>query len=434
MQQARAGKPAVVSRAGAPQRPLGLRAFDWVGRALLAAGLPFARLDEQALLARAARVTGLDDFGDARFHEPLRCLLASLESEAGLTPFGRIVARRDLGRLLENRLRMHDTFKRQPEMGDAPIQRPLFVIGLPRTGTSILHELLAQDPANRVPMTWEVMNPWPPPERASYESDARIAQVEDHFRGIDRVLPGFQAMHPMGARLPQECVALTAHDFASLIFHTSYRIPSYQSWLDRADLRPVYASHRRWLQYLQWRCPAERWVLKSPGHLWALDALLAIYPDARIVQTHRDPLQVVASLVSLITRLRGLASDAADPFEIGADWTTRLAAGLRLASQARERSSGGSAQFLDVRFGDLVGRELEQVRRIYDHFGMELRSEAEARMRRFLAENPRDKHGRHRYSLDFAGLDADRLRPSFADYQRRFEVPSEPSEAREARA
>ena len=145
----------------------------------------------------------------------------------------------------------------------------------------------------------------------------------------------------MGARLPQECVAITAHEFASLIFHTSYRIPGYQRWLEGEDLRPVYASHRRWLQYLQWRCPAERWVLKSPGHLWALDALLAVYPDARIVQTHRDPLQVVASLVSLVTKLRGLASDAADPLEIGGDWADRLATGLQLASQARERRGGG---------------------------------------------------------------------------------------------
>jgi hypothetical protein len=281
-------------------------------------------------------------------------------------------------------------------------------------------------------MTWEVLDPWPPPERASFENDPRIARADQHFRQIDRVLPGFQAMHPMGARLPQECVAITAHEFASLIFHTSYRVPSYQRWLDGADLRPVYASHRRWLQYLQWRCPAERWVLKSPGHLWALDALLAVYPDARIVQTHRDPLQVVASLVSLITKLRGLASDAADPLEIGADWAARLADGLRLASQARERLGGGAAQFLDVRFADLVGREIEQVRRIYAHFEMPLHPEAEARMRRFLAENPRDKHGTHRYSLGFAGLDAERLRPRFADYQRRFEILSEPIEGASA--
>jgi hypothetical protein len=278
-------------------------------------------------------------------------------------------------------------------------------------------------------MTWEVMHPWPPPERASFESDPRIAQVEAHFQGIERVLPGFQAMHPMGARLPQECVAITAHEFASLIFHTTWRVPGYQRWLETADLRPVYAAHRRWLQYLQWRAPARRWVLKSPGHLWALDALLAVYPDACIVQTHRDPLQVVASLVSLVTKLRGLASDAADPVEIGADWSARLVAGLRLASEARERAAGGAARFLDVRFDEFVGRELEQVCRIYAHFELELTDEAEARMRRFLAENPRDKHGRHRYALGFGGLEAGPLRAAFADYQRRYDVPSEPVEA-----
>jgi hypothetical protein len=434
MQQARRHAPAVVARGDAPQRPFALRAFDWVGRALRGAGLPFASLAESGLLARAMRRTGLRDFGDASFREPLRRLLASLEIEAGLTPFGRVLARRDLQRLLENRLRVTDTLVRHPEIAAAPIRQPLFVIGLPRTGTSILHELLAQDPANRVPMTWEVMHPWPPPERASFESDARIAQVDRHFSGIDRVLPGFKAMHPMGALLPQECVAITAHDFASLIFHTTYRLPGYQAWLDQQDLRPVYASHRRWLQYFQWRVPAQRWVLKSPGHLWSLDALLAIYPDARIVQTHRDPLQVVASLVSLITTLRGLGSDAVDPREIGLDWTERLAAGLRLASEARERSSGGAARFFDVHFRDLVGREIEQVQRIYERFELTLSPEAEARMRRFLAENPRDKHGTHRYSLAFAGLDSERLRPAFADYQKRFGVASEPMEPPEESA
>ena len=213
-----------------------------------------------------------------------------------------------------------------------------------------------------------------------------------------------------------------------------YRVPSYQAWLEQADLRPVYAAHRRWLQYFQWRCPAERWVLKSPGHLWGLDALLAVYPDARIVQTHRDPLEVIASLASLVTKLRGLGSDAVDPREIGADWAERLAAGLRLMSAARERANGGPARFFDVHFRDLVGREIEQVRRIYAHFELPLTPEAEARMRRFLAENPRDKHGTHRYSLAFAGLEAERLRPAFADYQQRFGVASEPLERREESA
>src|SRR5262249_29908002 len=159
-------------------------------------------------------------------------LLAAFEQEAALTLLGRLIAQRDIVRLLENRLRMTDTHRRHPEVAVGEIRRPLFIIGLPRTGTTILHELLAQDPANRVPMTCEVMHRWPPPERATYASDRRIAQVEKHFQGVDKILPGFKAMHPMGAQLPQECVALTAHDFASMVFSTTHDIPSYQAWLD----------------------------------------------------------------------------------------------------------------------------------------------------------------------------------------------------------
>jgi hypothetical protein len=225
-------------------------------------------------------------------------------------------------------------------------------------------------------------------------------------------------MHPMGAELPQECVALTAHDFATMIYHTAYRVPSYQAWLESADLRWVYASHRRQLQYLQWRCPAERWVLKSPGHLWALDALLAVYPDARIVQTHRDPLRVVASLTSLVTLLRSMATDRIDPHEIGADWTARLAAGLARSMKVREGGLPPGAEVFDVHFAEFIRDEVGMVRRIYDRFGMELRAETESRMRRFLAENPREKHGAHRYTLAAAGLDA--------AAEERFGIVSEP--------
>lgn len=407
------------------RRPLGLRLLNGAGRAARATGLPVLRLDPQALMARAERRTGLHDFGDDAFREPLRRLVHSLEHEAELTLLGRLIARTDLVRFLENRLRMTAEHRRHPEIAARPIERPLFILGLPRTGTSILHELLAQDPANRVPMTWEVMHPWPPPERATYESDPRIAQVEKHFAGVDRLIPNFKSMHPMGATLPQECVALTAHDFASMVFHPTYRVPAYQTWLDGADLRGVYTSHRRQLQYLQWRCPGERWVLKSPGHLWALDALLDVYPDARIVQTHRDPLKVVASLTSLVTLLRSMASDRVDALEIGADWTALLAAGLERSIAVRARRLPEGPQVIDVHFADLVRDEIGTVRRIYDHFGLTLGAEAEARMRRFLAANPRDKHGTHRYTLARAGLDATVERQRYAAYQRRFDVASE---------
>lgn len=403
-----------------PRLPVALRALNAAGGALRGAGLPLARLDEASLLAAARRRTGLDDFGDERFRDPLRRLRASFEEEARLTLFGRIVARRDLVRTLENRLRTTAVHRRHPEIADGAVRAPLFIIGLPRTGTSILHELLAQDPGVRVPMSWEVMHPWPPPEAATFESDPRIAMVDAHLAGIDRILPDFKRIHPMGARLPQECVAITAHDFATMIHHTTHRVPGYQAWLEAEDLRWVYASHRRQLQYLQWKAPARQWVLKSPGHLWALDALLAVYPDARIVQTHRDPLQVVASLTSLVTVLRSLASDAVDPREIGHDWTVRLADGLTRAMRVRAERPLPAAQVFDVHFPALMADPIAMVRRIYAHFDMPLSPEAEARMQRFLAANPADKHGAHRYTLEAAGLDPATEQQRFAAYRHRF--------------
>lgn len=408
-----------------PPKPLALRVFNRAGAALRAAGIPLIRLDENDLMARATRSTGLSDFGDETFRPALRLLLASLESEAHLSTLGRVIARTDIVRLVENRLHIVDTLKRHPSITDAPISKPLFVIGLPRTGTTILHELLAQDPSNRVPMSWEVQNVWPPPERATYDTDPRIAAVDKHFAGVDRIIPGFKQMHPMGALLPQECVALMAHDFATMINHTTHNVLTYQTWLENSDARWIYASHKRQLQYLQWRCPAERWVLKSPQHLWMLDALLAIYPDARIVQTHRDPLKVIASLTSLVTYLRSMASDDIDPIAIGADWTARLARGLENTMRVRDALRLPPERIFDMHFADFIKDEIGMVRRIYEHFGIDFSAEAEARMRRFLGVNPADKHGRHRYALADTGLDVAAERQRYAAYQARFNVRSE---------
>ena len=419
------GEARMAMTEGRAARPFGLRLFNGAGAALRNLGLPLVRLEADQLLSKARRQTGLDDFGDDGFQEPLRRLIASLERDGGLTVLGRIIARDDLVRLLSNRLRVVETCKRHPEIEAGAIERPLFILGLPRTGTSILHELLAQDPANRVPMTWEVMHPFPPPEQATFDTDPRIAQVERRFAGVDRVIPNFKAIHPLGARLPQECVAITQHEFMSLVWHTTFRVPSYQVWLDTADHRSVYVAHRRWLQYLQWKVPATQWVLKSPGHLWNLDALLAVYPDARVVQTHRDPLRVLASLVSLICTLRSMASDAVDPHEIGADWTVRLAAGLTRTMRVRERGLLAPQQVFDLHFHEFMRDEIAMVRRIYRHFDRPLSAEAETRMRSFLAQNRADKHGRHTYTLAFGGLDERSERPRYAEYQERYGIPSE---------
>jgi hypothetical protein len=402
-----------------------VRVANRAGAWLAAAGLPLGRLEVPALLDAARRRTGLDDFGDGAFRCGLDRLVWAWDREARLTPMGRAMARRQAIDLLEIRLRLTAAWQAHPEIGEGRITAPIFVLGLPRTGTSILHELLAQDPANRVPRTWEVMWPWPPPERATYDCDPRIARAERHFAGIDRLLPAFKQMHPMGATLPQECVAMMAHDFATLLFHTTHRVPSYQAWLDGVDQRPLYASHRRQLQYLQWKAPATRWVLKSPGHLWTLEALLAEYPDARIVQTHRDPLRVVASLASLVSYLRGMASDAIDPHEIGADWTARLAAGLAHTMDVRDRGLVPAAQVFDVHLGAFVGDEIPTIRRLYAHFGLPLAADTEDRMARFLAANPKDKHGAHRYRLADAGLDPVTERRRYARYRARYGLDDE---------
>jgi hypothetical protein len=383
-------------------------------------------LDPDALLRTAARNRGLDDFGDPAFEAPYRLLVESYERDAKLTPFGRMAARGEMVRILENRLYLHDTWKRNPEIGARPITAPLFVLGLPRTGTSILHELLAQDPGVRTPMTWEVNRVWPPPDRATFDTDPRIALSEQHYAGLDKVLPEFQQIHRMGARLPQECVQLTCHDFASMVFHTTHDVARYQRWLEHADLRFAYESHKRQLQYLQWRAPAERWVLKSPGHLWSLDKLLEVYPDARIVQTHRDPLRVVASLAHLVAVLRGMGSDAIDRGAIGADWSERLALGLGRTLAVRRSGAIPEDRVFDIQFTEFVGNEIATIRRMYEHFGMALTDEAAGRMRAYLASNPKDGKGAHRYALSDAGLSPASERKRFADYQEYFRVREEP--------
>ena len=408
------------------RRPRALRALNSGGRLLRRLGVRPVDLAPDSLLAGASRRAGLADFGDARFREALERLSRALDEEARLSLLGRLIARRDLVQTLENRLRLLDERRRHPEIADEPIEAPLFIVGLPRTGTSILHELLAQDPENRVPLTWEVMWPCPRPEAGSFDTDPRIARAERQLGAADRLIPDFKKMHRMGARLPQECCMLMNHDLMSVQFHTTYNVPSYQDWLNRQDLAPVYAFHRAQLQHLQSRAPARHWVLKSPQHLWTLEALLRVYPDARIVHTHRDPLKAVTSVASLVSLLRSMASDDVDPLEIGADWTRLIADAVDRTLRVREARSGEPERFFDMHFREYLADPVAMVGRIYRHFGRGLSPGAEQRMRRYLAAHPADEHGRHRYAPEAFGLDPRALRARFERYRERFAVAEEP--------
>ena len=399
---------------------------DWVQSLHEVFDPAWIRLDADEMLDEAMRRTGLSDFGGNEFLEPYRILVRAIDTEANLHPIGRVISRSDCLNWLENRLWLADTRKRHPEIAAAPLDRPIFITGLPRTGTSILHELLAQDPDSRAPLHWEVRSPCPPPEAATYETDPRIERAERQIQLWNQIVPEYSAMHELGARVPVECVQLTAHEFVSEELLGRYQVPSYAAWFATADVRPAYRFHRAMLQHLEWRCRRERWVLKAPSHLPVLDALLDVYPDARIVLTHRDPLKILPSVASILYSTMWVRSDHVDE-EALLGWFTgeTCLALLERTTALRESGRVDPRQFLDVRYDDLVRRPIPTIAGIYAHFGIPFRTEAERRMRDYLANKPRGKHGEHRYEFEHTGFDLAAERERFRAYRERYGVPSE---------
>ncbi len=383
-------------------------------------------LDPERFASEAVESTGFDDFGDDTWQEGLERLVDAMVDEAALNELGMQVVANELTTYLSTRLCVVAQRRARPELGAEPVVPPIVIIGQGRTGTTILYDLLAQDPATRVPLTWEVDRPCPPPETATYETDPRIDEVESTLAMVDLVIPHFRAMHPMGARLAQECVRITALDFRSMIFPTQYRVPSYARWLlDEADMAPAYAWHRLFLQHLQSRHPARRWVLKSPGHIWCLRDLVTAYPNALLVQTHRDPLRVIASVSSLVATLRSLASDKTSVPDAAREFGDYILDGLDRSVTAREDGTIAPERVVDTNFDAFMADPLAVVRVVYERLGLELTPTAESRMQAFLAEHPQDKYGRHEYTFADTGLDEGELRERARRYQEYFDVPSE---------
>ena len=399
---------------------------DWVQALHQITEPSWIRLDADEIADEARQRTGLSDFGGNSFWEPYHIFVAALEEEAQLHTLGRLIARDDLLNWLQNRLEMTEWRRRQPEIGEETVASPIFITGLPRTGTSILHELLARDPRHRAPLHWEVRYPCPPPETGSYAADERIARADRQVRLWTDIVPEYDRMHELGGDIPVECIQITAHEFRSDELMGRHIVPSYAAWFAQCDLVPAYEFHRRMLQHLQWRCPGERWVLKAPSHLGQLQALLAVYPDARIVFTHRDPLRVLPSVASILYSTAFVRSDAVDPKAI-VGWFTGETCAALLDGMTALRDSGALApeRCCDVRYADLVGRPFETLARIYDHFGIAYLGEAEGRMRAYLDAKPKGKHGEHRYRFDDTGLDLDEERERFRGYYERYGVPIE---------
>ena len=386
------------------------------------------RLDRDALVAEAMAAAGETDFGEPSWEEGLDILLAGLTTEARLHELGVDIAALEIVAYLTNRLAITAWRRDHPPVADGTVERPIVIVGQPRTGTTILYDLLAQDPGLRVPLTWEVDRPVPPPPTATYSTDPRIAEAQAQIDAADLLIPGFTSFHPMGARLGQECVRITAGDFRSMIFTIQYRLPTYNRWLlHQADLAPAYRWHRRYLQHLQSEHPAPRWLLKSPAHLWHLDALAAEYPDATVIHTHRDPLKVIASTSALAAHLRRMASDDTSIVEAAAQYAEDILLGLERGIAAADKQTFPPAQVVDVHFAEFVADPLATIQHVYAALDRELTPTVAATMRTFLDEHPGDGGGGGtRYRMADTGLDVAELRARAQPYQEHFGVVSEP--------
>ena len=407
-----------------PPRPQWVTELNAFGRHL---GSPAAlvSLDEASLLETARDATGLVDFGDDGWREGFRVFVRSLEEEADLHLLGRILARNEIVRALVNRLEVQATLTHDPEILEEPIDAPVLVVGTGRSGTSLLHELLAQDPAHRVARTWELLHPCPPPDRATYTTDPRIAAADQEYTFWHLIAPEYRTMHENGGDVPNEDPLIDMLAFASDHFMGSYPVPTYGRWLARADVEPVFRAHRRFLQLLQWRCRGERWVLKSPSYLGKLPGFFAEYPDAHVILTHRDPLEVLPSLVSLMATLRWMHSDTVDVEAVVKTAVNGTALAMDYVMQLRSDGTLPDDRIIDVRFEDLVGDPWRTMRSVYECIGTPLTTDAEQRMRTYLEARPRQRHGRHAYDFADTGLDLDRTRARFAKYQMQYGVGSE---------
>jgi hypothetical protein len=388
-----------------------LTAFEQVTRA---AG---RRPNVSTLLSIAERQTGLNDFGDHRFLEAMAFLVESVEREAKLNALGRFVFVEHVVQLLRNRLYLELDWKLDPTIALRKIPKPVFITGLPRTGTTLLHSLLAQDTdIFAAPLTWEVIYP----SAAQGEDRLRIRWTESQLKWFELLVPGLKTIHPVAAELPQECVAIMSHCFMSEEFDTMFDLPGYESWVEGQDQRETYAFHKRFLQHLRRGAPEHRFVLKAPAHLRSVEAILDVYPDAHIIHTHRHPAQVVPSLSSLIVTLKGAFSYNINPIESGPGAVDYCLRNLRKFFPSLERLSPNA--YTDVAYLDLVRNPIGVVRQIYARLGEQLSPEAEAKMQRFLGENPQGKWGRHKYSLPDFGLQPEAIDEQFRFYTERYDM------------
>jgi hypothetical protein len=378
-------------------------------------------MDVEKVIAAASAQTGLSDIGDPAVLDGLGRLLKAYETEGRFTERGRQMA---LGGAVNNlaiRMKVEDWLKRHPELLERPIEKPMFVFGLPRTGTTLLINLLHADPARRCFLRWEMLDPVPPPKKHELFAGPRYEAAQAQSEYALKAMPQIAAIHYEDAGSPTECQFAMTPSFVSQVYEAMADIPSYRRWfLHEADYLPAFRFHKRFLQMLQAEAPG-RWTLKNPWHPLYLDALTTVYPGAQLVMTHRDPAEVVGSCCSLIRYSRQILSDDVDLAGIGRSFVETFQVMIERALAYKQKHGWNSIH--DVQYVDMMADPIGVVRRIYARFDEPFTPQAEAAMAAYLADNPQGKHGRHAYSLEEYGLTRQGVREQFGDYIEAFRIP-----------
>ena len=418
-----------MSRPRLPPLHAPVRAFNAGVRAAEKLGVPRPALTRDALVAAARRQSGLHDLGADFDHavtrESLRRLLASLDGEAALHPFGRLVIRGTLVKSLVTRLRLEQLSREHPELPELPVERPVFIAGLARTGTTLLHRLLGCEPRLRPLLSWEGLSPAPLPGPAAPPGrpDPRVRLAQRSERALRYLAPDFFAIHPVEADGLEEDVLLQDGSFMSPTVDATLPVPTYSAWLHASNQRPMYRYFRHLVQLLLWQRPGI-YLGKTPHHLENLPTLLDVFPDARVIVTHRDPAKVVPSFCSMMAHARRLFSDDVNLFDVGRQFHAKQLKGVRDAMKARQSLPGEA--FLDVHYAELMADPLKEIRRIYDFLGYELSPETLELMSAYRTANPKDMRGAHRYRPEDFGLAREQLDADFAAYREHYGIAREP--------
>jgi hypothetical protein len=380
-------------------------------------------LQPEALLADARAATGLEDFGPDDFREGLAALCESVNADAQLNDLGAAAFPGMLVGSLSNRLRVVQWIADHPEVADERIDAPIVVIGMFRAGTTLLSRLFDQDPRNRALLMWEAGDSVPPPTPANHRAGPRVDAVHASNAMLAQINPMIEVVHHEQADEATECITVMGQDFKSLTYEAVANLPGYDRWLMGIDQRSAYEYHRSVLQVLQSGGVRGRWTLKSPHHAIALESLTAVYPDARLVLLHRDPVVLTASVCSLISTLSSTFSDADHRPYIGEHWPAMLEESIRRIDAFR--AAHPERTIVDVQYADLVGDPVATVAAIYRGCGDELDDVGAAAIGAYVDAHPKGQFGAHRYDVTEYGLDPDELAERFAGYVERYAVPRE---------